>query len=36
MQPGLIGKLLGGWQPSGITQAQLCAWMTPSINTATG
>jgi hypothetical protein len=35
-QSGLIGKLLGGWQLSGIVQAQSGAWLTPSINTATG
>ena len=35
-QSGLIGKLLSGWQLSGIIQAQSGAWLTPSINTATG
>ena len=35
-QDGLFGKLLGGWQLSGLVQAQSGAWLTPNISTATG
>ena len=35
-QNGLVGKVLGGWQLSGIIQAQGGAWLTPTITTATG
>ncbi len=35
-QDGLAGKALGGWQLSGLIQAQGGAWLTPSITTATG
>jgi hypothetical protein len=35
-QQGLAGKLLGGWQLSGIVQAQSGQWLTATINTATG
>lgn len=35
-QTGLVGKVLGGWQLSGLIQAQSGAWLTPSITTATG
>ncbi len=35
-QSGLVGKALGGWQLSGLIQAQGGAWLTPSITTATG
>ena len=30
------GKLLGGWQLSGLVQAQAGQWLTPTISTATG
>ena len=35
-QRGVRGKLLGGWQLSGLVQAQAGQWLTPSISTATG
>lgn len=35
-QSGVVGKVLGGWQLSGLIQAQSGAWLTPSITTATG
>lgn len=32
----LVGRFLGGWQISGLTQLQSGPWLTPSINTPTG
>jgi hypothetical protein len=33
---GLAGKVLGGWELSGITQFQSGAWLSPTISTPTG
>ena len=35
-QRGVMGKALGGWQLTGIIQAQSGQWLSASINTATG
>jgi len=35
-QSGIVGKLLGGWQLSGLIQAQSGAWLTATIDTPTG
>jgi hypothetical protein len=35
-QEGFVGKILGGWQLSGIIQAQSGQWLSASINTPTG
>lgn len=35
-QSGITGKLLGGWELSGLTQFQSGAWLTPTFNTPTG